>query len=462
MSQTNWLKLFDNYTKQTESPRDFWLWSGIFTISAALQRKVWLPFGMEQLYPNLYIMIVAEPGWCRKAAPIGLARKLLKEIEIPLGIDSPTKRHLTKRLAQISETQNFLHNGQTHFHASLPLISRELSSFLAVDPKLMIEALTDIYDSHDDWDYGTSTAGEDIIKNLCISCFFASTPRWIVKNLPEEAIGGGFTRRFVIVYGDKRAQSLALPPQPDPVLFADLAQRLKKISEMVGEFTWQPKAFTAYKTWYDGVYQWALDTNDERLHGNFSCIHTVAIKVAICLHVARKDTLIIELEDMSLAIKLLQSVMAKAGGAFSSHGRSEIAFDTDKIKDQLAIMRRISFKKLLRMNYRNVNKAELWSIIDNLETMGYLFLSLNTEGQNVINWVGKGGKKKEKESKKLQEQKQLQESKSNVSILAPATSSPPIILSKKRTLYAVGEEEAEKQSEKNEVLPGTETLILVL
>lgn len=441
--QTNWLKLFDTYTKETESPRDFWLWSGIFTISSALQRKVWLPFGMEQLYPNLYVMIVAEPGWCRKAAPIGLSRKLLKEIEIPLGIDSPTKRHLTKRLAQVCETQNFMYKNKTYFHASLPLISRELSSFLAVDPKLMIEALTDMYDSHDEWDYGTATAGEDVIKNLCLSCFFATTPRWIVKNLPEEAIGGGFTRRFVIVFGDKRARSLPLPPEPDPVLFAELVSRLKHISLLIGEFCWEPEALVKYKAWYETIYQWALDTNDERLHGNFSSIHNIAIKVAICLHVAREETLIIETEDMELAIKLLQAIMAKAAGAFSSHGRSEIAFDTDKVKDQLRIMRSISFKQLLRMNYRNVNKVELWSIVDNLETMGFIYLALNSEGQNVINWTGKGEKKKEKlEPKAKPEAKPKPEA-----LFQPPK---PSAVSVKRTKNAEEErgEEAERNAEK--------------
>ena len=384
--QENWLKLLNTYTKETESPRDFWLWSGIFCIAAAFQRKVWLPFGMEKIYPNLYLMFVADPGWCRKGAPLGFARRILKEIKIPVGIDSPTKRHLTKRLAELTQTEIFQYLGKPMSQSAVPLISRELSSFLAVDPKQMIEVLTDIYDSHDDWEYGTSTAGEDKIKNLCVSCFFATTPGWIVKNLPEEAIGGGFTRRFAIVYGDKRSQSLPIPPIPDEHLYTELVEQLHTISLVVGEFSWQSEARQIYESWYNTIFQWALDTNDDRLHGTFSSIHVIAIKISMCLHIARSPSLIIEEQDINLAIELLKAMMAKAGNAFSSHGRSDLALDTDKVKDQIKILREISFKKLLRMNYRNLNKTDLWIVLDNLEAMGFVGTKTNTAGQQVITW----------------------------------------------------------------------------
>ncbi|MCP3684349.1 MAG: DUF3987 domain-containing protein, partial [bacterium] len=189
----NWLKSLASYVEETESPRNFWLWSGIFTLGASVQRKIWFPFGLDNLYPNLYLMIVAEPGVCRKGAPVGLAKKMLYDIESPVFADSPTKRAMTKAMHELSRTSHFTYQDKQKAQCPLALISKELSSFLAVDPKAMIEILTDLFDSHDEWKYETSGEGHDSLFGLCVSCLFASTPSWIAANLPEEAIGGGFT-----------------------------------------------------------------------------------------------------------------------------------------------------------------------------------------------------------------------------------------------------------------------------
>jgi hypothetical protein len=50
------------------------------------------------------------------------------------------------------------------------LISKELSSFMAVNPKEMIEVLTDLFDSHDVWEYKTSEKGTDKLYGVCVNC----------------------------------------------------------------------------------------------------------------------------------------------------------------------------------------------------------------------------------------------------------------------------------------------------
>lgn len=386
----NWLQTLAKYVEETETPRHFWIWGGIFCISAALQRKVWLPFGMDNLYPNLYVMLVATPGWCRKASPVVFAKKILMDIEIPVGIDSPTKRHFTQRLAELSKTQHFLYREVTKSQAPLALVSKELSSFLAVDPKNMVEVLTDLYDTHDVWDYGTASAGEDFLRNLYVSCFFATTPGWMAKNLPEEAIGGGFTSRFVLVSGIERYKELSLPPTPPKELYRDLKIDLAKISRIVGEVKWTPEAFEFYDNWYKTILPWARDVGDDRLFPSFSRVHTMAIKTAIILRVAEEDSLIIQKQNIEGAIKLLTSVFNTASEAFSAHGRSRTAVETDRLKGQLKILKMVTFRKLLKMNYRNTNKMELNEILENLEAMGLIKIERVAEtNSQIINWVGK-------------------------------------------------------------------------
>lgn len=388
----NWLSSLSKYVEDTESPRHFWLWSGIFILGSSLQRRVWLPFGMETIFPNHYIMLVAPPGWCRKGAPVGFAKKILEDISIPVGIDSPTKRHLTKKLASLSETEHFFYKGFNRVQSPLALVSKELSSFLAVDLKGMIEALTDLYDCHDKWDYGTSGKGEDFVRNVCIGCFFASTPDWMAKNLPEEAIGGGFTSRYIIVSGSGKYKEVSYPPLPDPELYKALKHDLEIISRITGEVRWGDGALALYDEWYKTIIPWAKNLGDDRLFNNFSRIHTMAIKTAICLHIARDNELVIEVEDMKKAITLLRGVFDTASEAFGSHGRSPLAIAMDKVIKQVKVFGTITVGRLLKINYRDVTKKSLMEILENLETMGIVKLSYDSKTDTYfVNW--KAGKR---------------------------------------------------------------------
>jgi hypothetical protein len=386
----SWLKTLGEYVEETESPRHFWLWSGLFTLGSALQRRVWLPFGLDTIYPNLFVMIVAPPGWSRKGAPVGFAKDILEDVGLPVGIDSPTKRHLTKRLAALSETEQYFYKGFKRPQAPLALVSKELSSFLAVDPKNMIEAITDLYDSHKKWDYGTSGKGEDLLRNLCISCLFATTPDWIAKNLPEEAIGGGFTSRFLLVSGVDRYKEVPIPPLPPPELYKKLKIDLEMVAHLTGEFTWGEGAEELFIEWYGGIKAWADSVGDDRLYSSFSRAHVQAIKTAMCLHVAQKDDLVIERQDMAKAIALIKSTFATASEAFSSHGQSPLAVSLDKIIKQLKIFKTITTSRLLILNYRNVTKKGLMEILENLETMKLVRVEYCDKTKaTFVYWIGK-------------------------------------------------------------------------
>lgn len=386
----NWLKTLGEYVEDTESPRHFWLWSGLFILGAALQRKVWLPFGLDTIYPNLFVLVVAPPGWSRKGAPVGFAKDILEDIGLPVGIDSPTKRHLTKRLHALSETEQFFYEGFMRPQAPLALVSRELSSFLAVDPKNMIEAITDLYDSHKKWDYGTSGKGEDILRNLCISCLFATTPDWIARNLPEEAIGGGFTSRFLLISGVDRYKEVAVPPLPPPPLYKKLKMDLEVIAHLSGEFTWGEGAEELFTKWYGGIKPWADSVGDDRLYSGFSRVHVQAIKTAMSLHIARKDDLVLEKTDMIKAIALMKTTYATASEAFSSHGRSPLAVAIDKIIKQLKTFGTMTTSRLLTMNYRDVTKKGLMEILENLETMKMIEVEYDEETKStLVYWIGR-------------------------------------------------------------------------
>jgi len=392
----NWLITLMDYVEETEAPRVFWLWSGLSTIASALQRKVWIPFGMETLYPNMYIMLVADPGECRKGAPLSFSKKILQEIGVRVFADSPTKRAFTKELDEISRTLYFtVPDSQVPKpHASMSVVSKEFSSLLAVNPKEMIEVLTDLWDSHDEWEYKTSDKGKDKLYRVCINAFIGTTPRWLTNNLPPEAIGGGFTSRVVFVYAREKYKWLALPPPPNDELYQKLKGDLKNINQLVGAFKFGDHAEDLYVSWYDTIRDKSKDLSDDRLKGNLARLHAYVLKSAMALHVAYSPELVIEEGDLSRAIKVVESCLANAGDALGGHGSSRTAAGVERIMRQIQLIERIPFAALLKANYRETNRVELTEILETLEGMKVVKLDSTidnfTGGRKItqVTWIG--------------------------------------------------------------------------
>ena len=56
----DWLTSYMELTSNLESPDSIHLWTGLSLISAASRRKVFLDMEYGKIYPNLYVIIVAE------------------------------------------------------------------------------------------------------------------------------------------------------------------------------------------------------------------------------------------------------------------------------------------------------------------------------------------------------------------------------------------------------------------
>jgi len=386
----NWLNGLQEYVEDTEAPRDFWLWGGIFTLCTTLQRRVWLPYGLEPIFPNIYVLLVAPPGKCRKAGPPSLAKKMLIKAGIPVSIDSFSKRDFTKELAELYKTEHFTYDGEMKPQTPIGLVSKEMSSLLAVDPKGMIEVLTDLFDSHDEWEYGTSGQGHDKLYGVCVSCFIATTPVWFAANLPQEAIGGGFTSRFVIITGYDKYKRVPIPSIPDEGLYNKLLSDLSVIALLTGEFKWTKNSRDFFKSWYKTLDDKVNETKDDRLHSFIERMHVMALKVSMAIHVSYSNELVIKLSDIEGATALLETVLQTAGDALGGHGRSITSVDIELIMRQIKHRTVVTFQELLSINYRNTNKGELETVLETIVGMGAVGERVSGEGVKTYKWKEKG------------------------------------------------------------------------
>lgn len=385
----DWIKGLLTYVEDTEAPRDFWIWSALFTIASALQRKVWLPYGLENIHPNIYVLVVATPGQ-RKDHPPKVAKRMLEEIEISVAVDSSSKRALTKELAAVGPIEAFVYKGITRSQSALAIISREMSALLAVDPKGVIEVLTPLFDSPDEWKYKTSGEGYDYLYNVCINCFICTTPTWISDNLPQEAIGGGYTSRHVVVTADGFYKSVPIPPPPPTRVYKKLIADLKEIAQLKGPFAWGAGTEEFFSKWYEEeIPDLRRKITDEKFHGFLNRIHIIALKTAMCLHISYSDELILELEDVGRAIDLVQKTVTSGGKAFAGHGRSRLGPDIQRIVAQLRTLKETDFGELLAMNLRHLNRSELMDILESLELSGVVKIFSDESGKTWVNYKGR-------------------------------------------------------------------------
>jgi len=388
----NWLLTLLELVEDTEAPRDFWMWSGIFTLTAALQRRVWLPYGFDPIFPNLFVILVAPPGRCRKGGPVSLSRNLLHDVRIHVSVDSMSKRALTKEMAELGKSQYFQYrsedgNQEICPNTAIAIVSKEMSSLLALDPKAMIEALTDLFDAHEKWAYKTSGVGEDFLYGVCINMLAATTPSWIAANLPEEAIGGGFTSRLVLVHGEKKYKRVPIPSLPDPEMRAALVYDLGRIANFVGEFRWGGDARQVFEEWYGKLGSVRNSIKNQKLHSFVERMHIHAIKVAMAIRVAYSDELIIGPDDIGRAIDLVNGILSTAGKVFQGHGTSDKAGPTERIRRAIRTAGEVTFSELLRWHYNDLNKSELWEVVNTLEGSGMVTYATNTTtGETTIKW----------------------------------------------------------------------------
>src|SRR5574343_426525 len=102
---TDWLTEFVQNTQWGEAPQRFYFWVGMGTIAAALRRRVWLPMGSFQWFPNLYILLVAPPGVIQKSstADLGLVQLLKNVPGINFGPSTVTWQALYDAFVEVGE-----------------------------------------------------------------------------------------------------------------------------------------------------------------------------------------------------------------------------------------------------------------------------------------------------------------------------------------------------------------------
>lgn len=387
----DWLDAYMEYTEDSEPPKMFHLWTAISTVASALQRKCYLRWGTLTFYPNMYIVLVAPSGKCRKGTAMDPARDLLDALAMPLAAEATTREALIRALRDANSTNFDPNTGDQQFHSSLTIHSKELTVFLGYDNKQLMMDLTDWFDCHNRWTYRTKTQGDDDIIGVWVNLIGATTPELIQTALPPDAIGGGLTSRIIFIFESRKYKTSIYPKPGDPELYRKIISDLERIHLMAGQFKVTDDFIDIWTQWYPDQ-----EIHPPQLGGNLSGYMerrpTHIMKLSMIISASRSSDLIITGPDIEKAIRILEATEKKMPQAFSGVGKSQIISILPRIMSYIAEVKIISKPKLMERFLADIDDFMLDRVLKTLQTMQYISI-VDKVGQPIeIHYTGEKAK----------------------------------------------------------------------
>jgi len=245
--------------------------------------------------------------------------------------------------------------------ASVLLVSSELSVFITAS-QFTITALTDLWDSKEGvYGYGTRGKGEFNINNPCVSLLGGSAQEWLVKSVPSDAVGGGFTRRVNFVLATKKERKIPWPAMNHHRLKDELIEDLSNIGQLRGEYRFAPSAKAVFEAVYDKSE--ANEFDDEATAGYKISQWANALKLAMCISASRGDDMIISRSDMESAVIHTNKVSEDIPIVFRSVGEGELTSASDKVLRFIESKGYASREEILKYNWRHMTSQDLDRII---------------------------------------------------------------------------------------------------
>lgn len=255
-------------------------WAAIATLSAALERRVWIETGSGVLFPNLYVLLVGKAG-IGKSVAINKALQIVREVSgFHLSPNAMSGAALIDVLAEEGERSRVSHNSHEIYHTMFVAVG-ELSTLINTDDRALVAALTDLYDCtpFKEAKRGNNLRHDIPKPHLALLC--GTTPVNLLSSLPKEIWKQGLMSRVILIHTkdstkENRLNGFAIRSTDD------LTHDLTLINqEVYGPITWTDKYDQLQHEWYSkgmppGVTHPQLEGYAERRHAHLLKLSMIA------------------------------------------------------------------------------------------------------------------------------------------------------------------------------------------
>jgi hypothetical protein len=310
----DWLAGYLEYNSNQEATDKLHFWVGATILSAALKRQVYMKRIRYNLYPNLYVLIVADSGVARKSVAMDIGVNLIKDAvpDIFYVSGSLTPEGLVKHMNREKMIIKSTEDGkkvEVQYDSHLLLHADELGEAFGYDrtrASKFVMLLTKIYGAQREHTHTIASQDQIRLRNL-YPVFLGGSDPTNLKVLPEEAVGG-LLGRIIFVTETARKRNIAWENEAEAAKAAKLYTMLKEdlhtISCLSGEVVPTEDARILFEEWYERISN--MEIPDRRLSAFRERCHDTALKLAIILKLSESDDLIVDIEHVSQAIQHIE------------------------------------------------------------------------------------------------------------------------------------------------------------
>lgn len=367
------------HTKYYESPTSFWKWSAYATIAGVLRDNCYYKQGDDSLYPNIYVLLLADSAVQRKDRPVRLCEGLLQRINNTKVING--RSSIQGILDELAKGETDKKTGRIIKGGSAMWIAPEMSAGIVNDPEA-IKILTDIYSFREKYDSRLRTQANFSIKNVCFS-FMAASNEELLRDVYDikATMGGLLGRTFLIVPNEFRPGNSLFDLQIDDTKHR-LVNQLEQIAKLSGSFEFTDDAKKAYNEWYIPFRASYKKKSDKS--GISGRIHTSVLKLAMILAVSETNELVIRKSHIEEAIQECIDLMPNYTKFLMSSGKSSLTEVTTHILSAMNDSKdRIISRKVLLERFWNIldqGAETLDKVVTTLEQGGMIQSMMIDEG----------------------------------------------------------------------------------
>ncbi len=325
----DWLQAYLEYTKNSEAPDVFHLWTGLSTIAGALRRKCYINQGNFSWHSNMYLFFIAPPGIVSKSTTIDIGMNLLRQVEgIHFGPSIMTWQALVSAFVN-SKEEYFDEHGVLRHMCAMTVAASELGTFLDPQNREQIDLLVSLWDSRDTpIEKLTKGSGLETVERAWMNLIGCTTPSWVGQNLNSYFSGGGFSSRTLYIYTDTKRRFIAYPSQEKPVdpnLERTLVEDLQRIASLSGNYELTQDALSHGTKWYEQLYTEDHPfKHDERFQHYLARKQAHVHKCAMLRAASQRDQLTITERDLKWAIDQVSALEPNMVKAFGELVKEEI------------------------------------------------------------------------------------------------------------------------------------------
>jgi hypothetical protein len=374
LPDVGFLKTYCAYASEiTDAPVEFHLAVALSTMSAVLGNQVYITAWGQQLYPNIWSILLAPSGFYRKSTAMKIGLNMLAEANPENLLPNDfTKEKLIENLS--AHSQGVVPVWE--FGALLSNIGKDYNSGLK-------EFLTEIYDASF---YSRQTkGGSQKIEKPAVSILAGSTIDWVVDRITSGDLRSGWLCRFLYWPATQKNGWKGMNIKHDMEMKEQLQRFLAELSYANGEVEMSPQITEAYNEWLRGHES---EVNDQKLpadlQGFYTRIATYVLKFAILYQLSINLTTIITTEALGYAIRLAEYLKVNLIGLIQDD--MVTTRDGKELNQLLSIIRTnpgIDRSTLLRKSHLTARKMD--DLINTLVQREDVNIEANTCNKNGKN-----------------------------------------------------------------------------